>query len=149
MDSHWESRCHKLLSYPISSKQKSRQLQDPFYFIIYTARPFIARYYLSPGWSRQIIPFSIVNGTTSDPAASTGGVLGMEVSAHLLLRAGSHYPCPVLLWPLKQSGIEEMDFHITLATGSGYCWRVKDGGRELRQHGFILMVYWFHLVKAY
>lgn len=94
------------------------------------ARPFVARYCLSLGCSRQIIPFSIVSGATPDSAASTGGVLGMEVFAHLFLRAGNHYLYPVLLWHLKQSGIEEMDFHISSAIGSSYCWREKDGERE-------------------
>ena len=47
----------------------------------------------------------------------------MEGFAHLLLRAENHYQCPVLLWHLKQRWIEETDFHITLAFGSGYCWR--------------------------
>lgn len=96
-----------------------------------------------------MIPFSIGNGATPNSGASTGGVLRREAFAHLSLRAGNHYLCPVLPWCLKQSGIEEQGFHISLAIGSSYCQRKKDGERELGQHEFILMVYWFHLVKAY
>lgn len=73
----------------------------------------------------------------------------MEVFARLLPRAGHHYLCPTLPWHLKQSGIKEQDFHISLAIGSSYCQRQKDGESELGPHRFILMVYWFHLVKAY
>lgn len=90
-----------------------------------------------------------MHGATSDSGGSTGGVLRMEVFAHLLLRARNHYLWPVLPWHLRQSGTEEQDFPISLAIGSSYCQRKRDGERELGQHEFILMVYWFHLVKAY
>lgn len=42
-----------------------------------------------------------------------------------------------------------MDFHISLAIGSGDCYREKDEEGWLGQLGFVLMVCWFHLVKAY
>lgn len=71
----------------------------------------------------------------------------MTAFSRLLLRKS--LSGPALLWLLKQSGVEEADFPVSVAIEPGKCWTERWRQGEPGQQGCILMAYWFHLVNDY